>query len=784
MSKSDLEKRQEMIEIASISKGVGRIYNEIARAPFAQSKSGRALIRFGHPLLIKAIEKERKALEKGARRDYEIPFLAIAPDRLAFLTLQAVFQGICDKKTGSWGAPMLSIAEMIGQWCEADTWYESATVREQRLFDAIKKRNRNPWNAKTRTQKKIKEYRELDWSAKDVSIKLGAALLEHAVKTGLLEKRHQTMDSTLVGLSEKAFKILDKFLTEQETFVLPYYLPAVAPPQPWKDGAGGGYLDLPLEFVKHVDDDDADLGQNLGDLRIPCEAVNAIQGTCWQFNRRLHEILHRAWELKKPKVAVGPFKRVKVPAPLPEDGTPPDLYRERKRLRRAAERQNKQTLVNKILMRCRLALARRLAKQEEIYFPHQIDWRGRAYSAPQIVHPHADDAGRALLEFREGKPLGQRGGYWLSVHLANLYGGLNKRPFAERVGWVRDQREAILDSADRPHDGGQFWAKADKPWRFLSAALEFARFAREGEGSVSQIPVAMDGTCNGLQHLSALGRDPEGGRWTNLVPDPHPQDLYQEVADRLRLRVEAAVSRGSKSAQPWLGIINRNLVKQAAMTTPYGVTRTGVADQIEELILGNDRFQDEEQAAWQLAGHLVAAIGEVVVKAAEIREWMRAVAKLFASQARSISWITPTGFRVVQDYRNVDRRVQTVAGTFKKRERDPQAKPNIMKHENSFVANVVHSLDASHMMLTVTELHRQGLRHFGMAHDSYAVHASDVDLMNQVLRDQFIRVHTEFTLAGLHEQLKRQAPDLEVPPPPSCGTLDLDEVRKSEYFFS
>jgi DNA-directed RNA polymerase len=59
-----------------------------------------------------------------------------------------------------------------------------------------------------------------------------------------------------------------------------------------------------------------------------------------------------------------------------------------------------------------------------------------------------------------------------------------------------------------------------------------------------------------------------------------------------------------------------------------------------------------------------------------------------------------------------------------------------------------------------------------------------VDLMARVLREQFIRVQTEFTLAKLYEDLKRQAPGIELPPPPALGTLDLEKVRDSEYFFS
>jgi DNA-directed RNA polymerase len=784
MAKSDLEKRQIKIELDSVRKGLGRVHDQMERAPLAQTKTGRGLIDLAHPILIGGIEKEQEELQNGAKRDYEIPLLAMASDRLAHLTLQAIFHEFGQSNSMISGVPMLGLAEKIGQWCEADAWYEEAGVRERRLYDAIFKRNKNPWNAKTRAEKKVKEYRDLKWGAKDVGIKLGAALLQHAVGTGFFEKKSQVKDSTLITFSKRGLKHLDKLLLEQEAFIQPYYLPTAIPPRPWKDGAGGGYKDLPLGFVKNLDGEVTGPEQDLGDLQIPCSAVNAIQETPWQLNRPLYEILHRVWRKKKPQAVVGPFKTVKVPAPLPEDKTPYELYRERGRERKAAEWHNKQVLVNKVLMRSRLAAALWLSKEEAIYFPHHIDWRGRAYAVPQVVNPHADDPGRALIEFREGKPLGERGAYWLSVHLANLYGGLSKRPFAERVRWVSDQREAILDLADRPFGGKEFWAKADKRWRFLAAALDYARYAREGEGINVHTPIAMDGTCNGLQHLSALGRDPEGGKWTNLIPSSQPQDLYQEVANRLIARVEEEAYQGWKPAEPWVGQINRNLVKQAAMTTPYGVTPNGIADQIYKVILGNRRFRDEEKASMYLALHLVKAIGEVVVKGVEIREWLRTVAGLFAQEEQSISWVTPTGFKVVQDYRHRDRRVSTVAGAFVKRERDPRVKHDVVKHQNSLVANLVHSLDASHMMLTVTEAHRQGLRYFGMAHDSYAVHACDVDLLNTVLRDQFIRVHEEFTLAGLFEQLKRQAPDIELPPPPASGALDLGEVRKSVYLFS
>jgi DNA-directed RNA polymerase len=39
-----------------------------------------------------------------------------------------------------------------------------------------------------------------------------------------------------------------------------------------------------------------------------------------------------------------------------------------------------------------------------------------------------------------------------------------------------------------------------------------------------------DGSCNGLQHYAALGRDVLGGRSVNVLPSPRPQDVYSEIA--------------------------------------------------------------------------------------------------------------------------------------------------------------------------------------------------------------------------------------------------------------
>ena len=119
--------------------------------------------------------------------------------------------------------------------------------------------------------------------------------------------------------------------------------------------------------------------------------------------------------------------------------------------------------------------------------------------------------------------------------------------------------------------------KADKPWLFFAGCYEWKRYKEEGPGFRSHLPISMDGSCNGYQHLSALARDPCGGEATNLVPDDEPQDIYLKVAEFVSIKVQVDAEYLKEGAdRELLGKIDRSTVKPATMTTPYDVTRMGV----------------------------------------------------------------------------------------------------------------------------------------------------------------------------------------------------------------
>lgn len=137
-------------------------------------------------------------------------------------------------------------------------------------------------------------------------------------------------------------------------------------------------------------------------------------------------------------------------------------------------------------------MARKLKDEAGFFYPHNLDFRGRAYP----MHPHLNHLGsdlcRGILEFAEGRPLGSSGLRWLKIHVANLFaGGVDKLSLEGRVAFTESHLHDIFDSADRPLDGDRWWLKAEDPFQCLAVCINLAEALRSPspETIISYIPV-------------------------------------------------------------------------------------------------------------------------------------------------------------------------------------------------------------------------------------------------------------------------------------------------------
>jgi DNA-directed RNA polymerase len=147
-------------------------------------------------------------------------------------------------------------------------------------------------------------------------------------------------------------------------------------------------------------------------------------------------------------------------------------------------------------------------------------------------------------------------------------------------------------------------------------------------------------------------------------------------------------------------------------------------------------------------------------------------------------WITPLGMPVAQPYRkekNYQIRTKLQRVTLSSQRDLPY---DSARQKSAFPPNYVHSLDASHMLLTAIACEEAGIE-YAAVHDSYWSHAGTIGTMNRLLRDKFVELHANDLLQRLIEDLERMHPQLKgrIPAPPPRGTLDINEVRNSEFFF-
>ena len=404
------------------------------------------------------------------------------------------------------------------------------------------------------------------------------------------------------------------------------------------------------------------------------------------------------------------------------------------------------------------------------------------------------DTCRGLLQFSKSEPLGKEGLFWLKVHLCNLFGN-NKMSFVDRVQFTDDHMELIRDSASKPLTGSKWWATAEEPWQALAACKELtnANECKYPEEYMSSLPIHADGSCNGLQHYAALGGDIVGAKAVNLHPDVKPGDVYSGVAELVSKAVAKDAQNPDSPDYPIAvllhGKVVRRTIKQTVMTKVYGVTRPGARLQIENALkdLGtlSPSLPELDRVHWKasnyLAGLTFDALRDMFSAATIIMEWLQDCAALISAKSQPVSWVSPIGLPIIQHYRRPStKRVQTIVQQVNLE--DDSQPISLARQKSAFPPNFVHSLDSSHMFFTALRMDQEGLT-FGSVHDSFWTHACHVPRMSRLLREEFVRLHSQPLLHDLYNHFRSVHPNINFPPVPARGQFDLKNVLDSPYFF-
>jgi len=442
--------------------------------------------------------------------------------------------------------------------------------------------------------------------------------------------------------------------------------------------------------------------------------------------------------------------------------------------------------VNKYRRQRDIAIAEWLG-DDRFRVPLSCDFRGRIYGVSDF-HFAREDHVRSLFRFAEGLPIGDDGLRQLMIHAANCgdFEKVSKASFDDRVRWVEDHRDQITRVAQYPQARANkaWWREADAPFSFVAACQELTAAWKAGPHFITHLPICLDATASGLQHLSMMLRDADAGRYVNLIPCDVPYDMYEHLAKAVIARLEADDDERAK-ADWWIRRLRRSdarkLVKRPMMTYGYNVSLTGMKRQLDEVESNGDTFY--------LAQRIMETTKAELPGPTAVMEFIEDLAEEAYNQGKPLACTMPSGFAWSNIYRKSNTKVVYLPyrdehARYSKYRRyhvgdgfTPEMRK--LKTLNAAAPNFVHGCDAALLISAANALAEAGITNIATIHDCVAFRAPEVAKGRDIVLDQLAKLYINHDpLAELRDAIQSTRPL------PAKGSLNINGVRRAIYAFS
>jgi len=602
-----------------------------------------------------------------------------------------------------------------------------------------------------------------------VKVLVGGWLMDRlAAATGWITTRvvrssaHKSQ--TLVVYQPEFLRMKEALMERAEAFAACLW-PMLCEPNDWTQDSSGGYLTNELRRLTSL------VRSSIPKKRClllresrALAMLNRLQRVPYRINSRVLEIANFCMERR---ISVGKF-RAEEPTPPPPKPEPwetaPDEEKLAYRRARTQIEDKNSALAQKNYRTAEAVFVANKYKQEVFWIPWSFDFRGRCYPIPTSLSPQGTDFDKSLIYFQEEGPVNE---WWLAFQVATTY-GLDKATMQDRIDWTRNNHDLIDLIASDPEGTVKEWSQAEEPWCFLAAALEYSQCVIHKTKKTSGLPVSVDATCSGLQHLSALALDRTAAEMVNVVPTDKPSDGYAIVAEKAKEILP----------QHLHPLMNRKLTKRTVMTTPYGVTENSARDYIRQELKGVELERGELQAIVKAVYRF--AVREVFAGPCASMTFIQKTAGTKIKEGSStLEWFTPSGFHVIQEYRKnesqpvstrlLGQRIQTwLNKEWEERQID------LNKAKTAASPNLIHSLDASLLHLVFADCEYP----FTVIHDCVLGRSCDMDQMGKQIRDKFVEIYSQPVLQQWAESL-----GVEFDETVMQNTLNINDVQESSYFF-
>jgi len=449
------------------------------------------------------------------------------------------------------------------------------------------------------------------------------------------------------------------------------------------------------------------------------------------------------------------------------------------------------------------------------------DYRGRIYYAESFLEFQGSDLARSLFLFANKKEVDKDGFKWMLIHAANSYNASYSIDELKKINWLSTDYIAYLKeegletiSVDKMTlDDRVKWAKnnisfindcardlavrseAEKPYSFLAVCIEISNCLTSKGPYFSGLPIPIDGSNNGWQHLAAMSKDKQAGELVSLVPTKIQKDFYVAVAkDLIKIMPDWFAAKKMPMKD-----IRKGIAKRGSMTRAYSAGKQRIAKNMYDdcHVEGfTVKYNITEDDCNMLAGNLIKAINTVCSGPLKTTKYLQKIAEHeLNSGLNTLEWHTPSGFPVIykaflQHERkqrgtikgivgNKDGRVMHVIKVDVLNKDTGEKVPCRRSFASGISPNVVHSYDAAHMANTINVFNAG----FAAVHDSFSTHASDVDWLQDVTKMTFIAQYDVENFFDVVQDTLMYNKDTFTLAQPELGSLQLSDVQQSKYFF-
>nr|QWO71391.1 RNA polymerase [Arthromyces claviformis] len=515
----------------------------------------------------------------------------------------------------------------------------------------------------------------------------------------------------------------------------------------------------------------------------------------------------------------------------------------------------------------------KLYKNIYFYLNTHTDWRGRVYTQSFFLSYQAGDLSSALLNFWEGEPISEKGKFYLYIYGANSHNenGISKASYADRIKWVKNNYKKIINldkelilSADLPFIFTAFCLNMKeihinpkaiiKTPIFLDATCSgiqhLAALMKDLElgANTNLLPSNKEDKPEDIYSVLLDHINKKINEYGNKYPEYGILKLIKltrkEIKTSVMTKVYNVTIYGMAQQLKTIlakveGVMEKDKNKEGSklaltkIKEPYKINELfeeefhkkpikKIKDKLSESIKGNKsktKFicKSHDGKPVELEGKDIYKIATIINDEIFVRfpalnniyNYFTKITDITSKLGVPLTWITPTGLKITQEYLKKKQTVITVSifGRSKRLVlRENEDKLNKLKQKQAIIPNMVHSLDASHLMNLIKSAAEINFYPIITIHDCFGTLPNKMSELDFIVRKEFIIIYSngEF-IKNFHNRFIQSITDnqyqldnknnpkyiiigpndhIPIPSVPLLGNLDIENIKNSKYMIS